>query len=138
MKPLARLPDWEERLSDWIAECAGASFEWGKLDCLMFAAGGIKAVTGYDPGKGHRGKYDSLTSSVRYLKKLGADSAVDYLDKTFPKVPPSFARRGDLVSMGGNAGICFGTVGLFIGFENEEPGLIRIPFAEWQSAWAIG
>ncbi len=138
MTPLTRLPDWEERLSAWLSECAGASFEWGKLDCLMFAAGAIKAVTGHDPAKGHRGEYNSLASSVRYLKKLGADSPWEYLDNTFPSTPKAFARRGDLVLAEGNVGVCFGGYALFVGIENEEPGLIRIPFAEWQAAWAIG
>lgn len=138
MTALTRIPDWEDRLSAWLSECAGASFEWGTLDCLMFAAGAVKAVTGHDPAKGHRGKYNSLDGSVRYLKKLGADSPSEYLDKTFPPVPKAFARRGDLVLAEGNVGVCVGGVSLFIGYENEEPGLIRIPFAEWQAAWAIG
>lgn len=104
----------------------------------MFAAGSIKAVTGHDPAKGHRGKYNTLASSVRYLKKLGADSPWEYLDNTFPSTPKAFARRGDLVLAEGNVGVCFGGYALFVGIENDEPGLIRIPFAEWQAAWAIG
>jgi len=48
------------------------------------------------------------------------------------------ARRGDLVLAEGNVGVCFGGYALFVGIENDEPGLIRIPFAEWQAAWAIG
>ena len=138
MKALMRLPDWEERLSAWLIDCAGASFEWGKLDCLMFAAGAVKAVTGFDPGKGHRGRYNSHASSVRYLKKLGAKNPSEYLDGIFPTAPKAFARRGDLVSADGNIGVCIGGVALFVGVENDEPGLIRIPFAEWQAAWAIG
>lgn len=138
MSDLTRLPDWEDRLSAWLADCAGASFEWGKLDCLMFAAGAVKAVTGFDPAKGHRGKYKSHASSVRYLKTLGATSASDYLDTLFPRVPKAMARRGDLVSFEGNTGVCISTVGLFVGIENDQPGLIRIPFREWQSAWSIG
>lgn len=138
MKRLTRLPDWEDRLSTWLIECAAASFEWGKLDCLMFAAGAVKAVTGFDPGKGHRGRYNSHASSVRYLKKLGANSPSGYLDGIFPPTPKAFARRGDLVSADGNIGVCIGAVALFVGVENDEPGLIRIPFAEWQAAWAIG
>lgn len=138
MSGLTRLPDWEDRLSAWLTDCAGASFEWAHLDCMMFASGGVKAVTGFDPGKGHRGKYKGHASSVRYLKTLGAKSPSDYLDQVFPSVPKAFARRGDLVSVEGNIGICIGGVALFVGVENDEPGLIRIPFAEWQAAWAIG
>lgn len=138
MNSLIRLPDWEERLSAWLTDCAGASFGWGKLDCLMFAAGAVKAVTGFDPGKGHRGKYDSHASSVRYLKKLGAKSPSDYLDGVFTTVDKAQARRGDLVSVEGNIGVCIGGVALFVGAENDAPGLIRIQFGEWQAAWAIG
>jgi hypothetical protein len=133
-----RLSNWEERLSEYIKSLGKPTFLFGRMDCLMFAAGGVKAVTGFDPGKGHRGKYNSHASSVRYLKTLGAKSPSDYLDGLFPQVGKAQARRGDLVSVEGNIGICIGTVALFVGVENDQSGLIRIPFREWQAAWSVG
>lgn len=136
---LTRLPDWEEWLATMLADWQGVAFAWGKHDCLMFAAAAIEAVTGVDPGKGHRGKYRSQASAFRHLGKLGATSVPAYLDSLFPATVPALARRGDLVvDHDGNAGVCIGAVALFVGEEGGAPGLLRVPLSGWAGAWVIG
>lgn len=135
---MERLPDWEDRLNGWIADCSDAYFQWGKLDCLMFVAGGIEAVTGVDHGEPHRGKYRTATGAMKHLKTLGFDSAEDFLNANFPACPPALAQRGDIVLSEDCAGICVGPEALFIGEDDGAPGLIRKPFAAWTAAWKIG
>ncbi|MEP2103099.1 MAG: hypothetical protein ABJP02_04855 [Parasphingorhabdus sp.] len=138
MKKLERLPEWEENLLAWITACSGARHQWGKLDCLLFAGGAIKAVTGFDAARGHRGKYRTELGAARYLKRMGHDSPEDYLNAHFPACPPASAQRGDLVLADDMAGVCMGSFALFIGEENDVAGLVRVPFSEWQAAWKIG
>lgn len=138
MRQLERLPDWEENLARYIAGHRGAAHKWGELDCLLFVAGSIEAITGFDPAKIHRGEYSTELGATRYLKRLGYTNPQAYLDDHFPTVPLAQARRGDVILAEGSAGVCIGAVALLVGEENEKSGLIRAPFSEWQAAWKIG
>lgn len=134
---LERLPDWEDRLASYIQTIADTPFEWGWNDCLMFVAGAIDAVTAKDPADEHRGQYRSRTGAIRYLKKLGFDSPEACLDALFERIPPAFARRGDLVLANECAGVCMGNIALFLGDETAA-GFERLPIERWAAAWKIG
>lgn len=138
MTALARHRDWEPRLNDWIARAQTREFQWGRFDCLMFAAGAVRAATGFDPARGHRGKYRSAASAARYLRSIGHADAAAMLSSLFAEIPCAMARRGDMVSADGNTGVCIGRDALFVTIEGSGPGLERVPFARWQRAWKIG
>lgn len=42
----ARLPDWPERLAEYIDRKRRQPFAWGANDCATFAAGAVSAITG--------------------------------------------------------------------------------------------
>ena len=134
---MTRRADWEARLHDYIASLAEAEFRWGKLDCALFAAGAVQAMTGADPAARYRGHYTTARGSVRALRKWGAGTLPATIDALFEPIGPAFARRGDLVMVGDAVGVCFGADALFIGEQNGAAGLVRFGRALWSKAWRV-
>jgi hypothetical protein len=134
---IERQPDWDQRLHDYLASAANRQHEWGKHDCMLHCAGAIKAVTGKDLGRGHRGKYDSAAKAYRYLGRLGFKSIEAFWDDRLPQKLIGFAQRGDIVlDNDGIPAVCMGEYALQVA-ENVD-GLQRIPPAQWAKAWAVG
>lgn len=132
---MTRHPDWENRLSEYLASMAGVSFNYGQADCALFAAGAVQAMTGDDPAKAFRGKYKSMAGSVRALKDIGAGTLEATISAMFSEIPPAFARRGDLVMHDGAVGVCVGSDALFILDASQGAGLERITRERWQKAF---
>lgn len=135
---MSRISTWEQALADYLAGMEDAEFKHGTADCALFAAGAVLAMTGDDPAKAFRGKYKSQASAVRALRNIGAGDLESTIDGMFDEKPAAFAQRGDLVWNGESVGICVGAHALFIGEEEETPGLIRVPRAAWEKAWTVG
>ncbi|HEX8419476.1 MAG TPA: hypothetical protein VF638_05625 [Sphingomonas sp.] len=135
---MIRHPDWERSLHDYLAALSGASFEWGTLDCALFAAGAVLAMTGNDPAAAYRGHYMTARGSVRALRRWGAGTLEATIAGDFVEKPPAFAQRGDLVLVDGMVGVCIGADAVFIGEENGAPGLVRFPRAAWSRCWSVG
>lgn len=58
-------------LSGYLAEVAGSRFEWGRRDCLLFAADWIKRCRGVDPAAPWRGTYVSRRGCLELLARHG-------------------------------------------------------------------
>lgn len=138
--PLTRRPDWEPRLIAAVEKYREQPYAYGRHDCLLWAANAVKAVTGKDFGRGHRGKYRSAASASRYLRQaFGADSPEALLDSLFETKPIGFVQRGDLViASDGIPAVCVGEFALSPGAEGNREGLVRVRRAEWKKAWAVG
>ena len=139
---MARLPDWEERLHDYLTSCADRPFVYGEHDCALFSAGAVIAVTGEDPAAAYRGRYRSAAGSVRALRVHGAGTLETTLAAGFPDRASAFAHRGDLALVerdtGPSVGVVIGADALFVGEEDGAPGLVRLPRADWRRCWAVG
>ena len=135
---MIRRSDWEQRLADYLASCADAEFVWGRMDCALFAAGAVLAMTDFDPAAAFRGKYRSQAGSVRALRLYGACTLPETIATMFEDRPVAFARRGDLALHDGAVGVCVGAEAVFVGQEGDRPGLVRVPRAEWTRAWSVG
>ena len=143
-----RHPLWEQRLHDLISEHIERPHKYGEWDCMLMPAAVIKAVTGQDLGRGHKGKYRSAASASRYLRQIGFNHPSEMLDSLFEEKPIGFAQRGDLVlcrtPSGDNPGVCYGDFALVVGEigEQGEPGakegLVRCGRENWLKAWALG
>lgn len=134
-----RRSDWEQRLNDYLAGAMREPHSFGKHDCLLFSAGVVKAVTGKDHGRGHRGKYDSALSGAKYLKHLGFDSPAAMIDSILDEKPVGFAQRGDLVlASDGIPAVCMGDFALSVGQKGDDEGLVRVPRSDWVKAWKVG
>jgi hypothetical protein len=132
-----RLTDWETRLGDYLARHRGAVFAWGRLDCVLFAAGAVEALTGEDPAAAVRKRYRTKIGAARKLRQQGFRTIAALMDSRFEPVQPAFAQRGDIVMAQGSLGVCVGRQALFIGEEDGAPGLVSVPLAAWERAWRV-
>lgn len=136
---LTRKPDWEPRLAAYLARAAKLQHRFGRHDCMINAANAVKAVTGRDFARGHRGKYRGRVSAIRYREQLGYSSDAAMLDALLPAIEPAFARRGDLVLAAPDIpGICLGGTAAFVGLEPGKDGLVTLPRSAWTRAWSVG
>ena len=132
-----RHPKWEQRLTTLVEKMRRRPYAFGQHDCILFPLNAVKAVTGHDAGRGHRGKYKSAASAVRYLKSLGFDSPEAALDSILDEKPIGFAQRGDIIlAADGIPAVCMGDFALSVG--EGDAGLVRVPREQWVKAWAVG
>jgi hypothetical protein len=90
---VTRMPDWPERLAQYLAAHRSTVFAWGRHDCVKFAAGAVQAITGCD-----------LLPEV-WADKAGAARVLRRLHGLVPAVSQSlpllasaaWAQRGDVV-----------------------------------------
>lgn len=130
----ARLPDWERRLSAFLAQ--PFAFEWGTMDCALFACAAVEAQTGEHPYPEFPGTYSDRIGAAWALRELGKGTLEATFGQKFEEVPPAFARRGDIVmATGGAMGVCTGAAARFL---SEEGGLTSLPRATFTHAWRIG
>ena len=87
---------WEGRLIAYIRDQSGKPFRPGRLDCGLFFAGAVKAMTGADIAKPFRGKYRTIDAAQAIAQGLGHENHVEYVASLYPELgSPLFAQRGD-------------------------------------------
>lgn len=91
-----RLTNWRNRLEMYLAEMRRAKIAPGRVDCALFAAGGVKAVTGVDPAAEWRGHYRSFEAGLRLVRKAGFIDHIDAARYKFRSAPVAKATLGDL------------------------------------------
>lgn len=90
---LSRLPDWPERLADYLAAHRGAAFAWGSCDCVRFAAGAVATITG---AQVLPVDWNSRHDAARLLRAFGGLRGA--VSSVLPLLPsPALAQRGDVV-----------------------------------------
>lgn len=130
---MTRLPDWEERLAEYLAGVLHAPHVYGDHDCALHGAKAVFAQTGVDHAAPFRGRYTTARGAALALRKFGAGSLEATLDAHLPTVPPALAQRGDLVMADGSVGVCVGGDAVFAG----ETGLTRMARSRWTRAWKV-
>jgi hypothetical protein len=134
---MVRIDDWEQALADYLLAQREAVFAWGRMDCVLFAAGAVAAMTGADPAADLRGKYRSQAGAGRLLKQLGFANLAVAVDSVLVPVAPAAAHRGDVVMLDGNLGLCTGRTALFLPEEGGEPGLAVRATLQCERAWRV-
>jgi hypothetical protein len=129
-----RISTWEDALADYIAIKRHEPFEYGVNDCCLFAAGAVEAITGEDPMPEFRGQYDSLKTSLKVIKEIGAGTLEATMDNKFSEVAISHAQRGDLAFFGESVGVVMGGFAYFV----SDDGLERINRSFWDKCWGVG
>lgn len=129
-----RISVWEDALANYIAIKRHEPFEYGVNDCCLFAAGAVLEVTGEDPMSEFRGKYDSLKTSLKVIKEIGAGTLEATMDAKFPEVAIGNAQRGDLAFFDDSVGVVMGGFAYFV----SDDGLERIPRDMWDKSWSVG
>lgn len=142
---LERLPDWEVRIGELLAEAGARPFAWGKWDCAHFAGAVVMALTGADVVPPAR--YSSAAGAARWLARRGHADVLALADSVLgPRCAPLMARRGDIVSDGQRLGMMWtagAPVALFVGGAAEdagraEVGLVTVPASALVAAWRVG
>lgn len=79
-------------------------FRLGRDDCVSMALFHLRrlglSVKGLRPGK-----YRTVAQAKAQLKKMGATTIGDLLDKRFEQIPPAMAIVGDLLELDGERGM---------------------------------
>ncbi len=116
---MARRPDWPARLAALLAAAEARPFDALRWNCGRFALAAVEAVTGTTP-------------RLRILPDLEAtaDSA------GFPRLPPAFARAGDVVLAGEPPRLGVVVEGGRAAFVGPR-GLVRAPLTACTTAWRI-
>lgn len=134
---MRRLPDWPARLDAAIEAARARPFQWGAMDCSIFAADVVLALTGRDFAESFRGRYSTRAEAVALLGARGGLEAVvtGFLGQPLPTA--LLARRGDVVMVetpeGRALGICVGQKAACAGPQ----GLTFVPMPGWLSGWRV-
>lgn len=135
---MTRLPDWRTRLTAYLAEVARRPFRPGSMDCAMFVAGAVKAMTGEDPAAGFRGRYYSLSGGRRLVTAAGHADMIGVAAAQFPEVAPIFAQAGDIAVVDGDDGApAFGLVQGALIYVRRPEGLGLVPLTDARRAFRV-
>jgi hypothetical protein len=135
-----RVDNWQIILASELAK--PRMFSWGSNDCCTFACDIIEALTGIDPAKTFRGKYDSAIGCFKEIKRqgyAGVDDAATTLFESygFKTIPVLMAQRGDVVLANIDNNETLGVVSdagaMFISYG----GYVLVNPSEMQKAWRI-
>ena len=129
-----RINSWEDALVNYITIKRNEPFEYGVNDCCLFAAGAVEAITIQDPMPEFRGQYDSLKTSLKVIKEIGAGTLEATMDAKFPEIEMGHAQRGDLAFFNDSVGVVMGGFAYFV----SDDGLERIPRDMWDKCWSVG
>lgn len=130
-----RLPDWQERFSDFGKARGSMPFAWGSNDCCTFAAACIAAITGTNPMADVR-PYNTERAAARLISKGGGllALATSFLGAS---VSPLRAGVGDVVLVTNEGremlGICNGVNVVAPG----EFGMVALGMQAAVAAWKI-
>jgi hypothetical protein len=96
MIQLMRLEGWPERLAAFLHERHSMPFEWGRNDCVMFAAGSVEAITGVSLLPDYT--WSDAAEAEDRLKRAGGLKAI--VDQRLPRLKNlAYTRRGDIVML---------------------------------------
>lgn len=143
---LVRFPNWPELLAAFIAQHGNTPFDWGRFDCVLFAADAIHIMTGTDLAEPFRLQYSTAMGARRKLHEFCGAGLEEAMLKIcaqhgLEEIPVELAQRGDLLlveDLVGHpaAGIVDmdGAQGIFAG----KHGLVRRPVVFCDRAWRVG
>lgn len=138
MRDLRRLPDWRPRLTAYLRAAAGRSFEPGRHDCALFAAGAVQAMTGVDPAAAWRGRYTTLRGGLRVLRRDGIDGHVAAVSATLTEIHPSRAQLGDIMGVPADDGeIALGVLQGEAVYVLAPTGMALVPRMTAVKAWSV-
>jgi hypothetical protein len=140
-----RKPNWHIALADYLRSCESARFEYGRMDCGLFVAGAIQAVSGIDVAEAVRGTYATRTQAFARIGALCGARTVEavavHLAARYGlrEVGVAFAQRGDPVLLKHGRASRLGLIAMY-GTEILAPGrvgLLRFPLDRATRAWHI-
>ena len=97
-----RIQNWESTLEAFIQSRLGTPFIWGENDCCLFACDAVALITGIDPAKTWRGKYNNRESALHLAQVRNCNSVYDIAKSMadeygFQEQSPKMVTRGDII-----------------------------------------
>lgn len=130
---MPRKEGWENILDAEIEKARALTFEWGRNDCVTWAANVVLALTGADLITDLRGTYATKQGAYRLIRETGGTLA-GCVDARLPRIPIAFAGRGDVVLWENSLGICTGINSFFL---TDTAGLSPIKTLKCGAAWRV-
>lgn len=133
-----RVRGWRNRLAAHVAAAAREGYRPGAVDCALFAAGAVDAITGSDHRAAWKGRYRSLSSGRRLVRAAGHADLVALVASSLSEVPVAYARPGDLAALAGADGPALGVVqgeGIYV---LTPGGLATVPLLTALRAFRVG
>jgi hypothetical protein len=100
---MTRRPDWQTRLNSFLIAHAHHPFVYGSWDCCLFVSSAIHEMTGVDPARDFRDKYQSRGEAYRAIKAATGATSVQAIVASItaklqmPEIPVRRAQGGDVV-----------------------------------------
>lgn len=135
MGRVLRVEDWPLRLNRTVEAARGRAFQWGKHDCVTWAAEIVLTLTGTDLNlpNNYRTAKGSMMAMRRTTGSTNMSEAVTYFLGE-PMANPKLAQRGDIVLYGTRSlGVCVGAQALCL----SETGLEPVPLTDCSTAWRV-
>ena len=130
-----RRADWQDRLGALIELRRRAPFEWGRVDCCLWVADAVEAMTGTDPAADIRGRYRSASGAARAMHRHGGLEGAGA--RCGAPIPPLCAAEGDVgvIKTGGDdvLAICMSDYWLAV----TQSGLEPFPLVDVKTAWRV-
>jgi hypothetical protein len=142
---LTRHPDWQSRLHQFLLGSLSSRFAYGKLDCCLFVADAVEAMTGTDIAAQFRGRYSSSAEAVDLCEAYSGRRSVKSLvgkalsEQGLPEIPVTRAQRGDVVLVRRSKDYSLGVIGLS-GKEivaASAQAYLRLPLVLAVRAWRV-
>ena len=97
-----RFHDWDLRLMDYVDDCRNKPFDWNGFECLSFANGAAKVMTGKGFADDWVSEYKcACTAAKTYKAKLKAanrQSIIEGIDDRLKRSTGNLPARGDIVA----------------------------------------
>lgn len=132
-------------LLEYIEKSSLEKWSWGRLDCVLFTSNWVLEATGIDIAEPIRGKYSSIMSARRLIKKNGGfiPGISAHIDELFNRTDDP--KTGDIgivdapISMKNNMPVCGAIMAIRFGGSwvcKTAYGVSAQPF-NTVSAWSI-
>lgn len=119
---MRRRHNWQSELSRFIVARAHAPFKYGVMDCGLFVADALAAMTGEDVAPELRGVYSNRREALAAIGRICGAPRMDALAAHLAaanglrEVPVAMAHRGDPVVLRRGTRSSLGIVDLYHGF----------------------
>lgn len=125
---------WDVDLTNHIKSLEKTPFKWGSQDCVMFAVGCAKVITGVNHAEKH--SYSTKEQAQDIINSAGGLRSL-ITANVGPEISPKLARRGDWVLVKQDdteaLSVCLGAMVIAAGNE----GLVMQSMKNAITAWRI-
>lgn len=136
---LARLPNWPERLGDFLTEAHRRPYDPLTWNCALFVFGAIEAQTGTNPAK--RFARNGVLRDEKHMQQIIAKhgGVRGIATRVLGEPIPIFqARRGDLIVAEGEDDETLGVMDSARAVVLARDGLSRLRLDKARAAWSVG